>query len=732
MLFLPFHGLAQISGIITNAQSDEPIPSALIKWQGSDVQVLSNALGEFEIEKPAGFTILSVDAEGFNTQRKSVISRTGVVNFQLSPVSELDEVSVEGKAQSTGLDYRSADLTSNITSAELRKAACCNLSESFETSAAVDVSFTDAVTGSRQIEMLGLSGKYVLIQRENIPFGRLLNSSSGLHFIPGPFVESLQLTKGLSSVVNGYESITGQMNVEFMHPTDEFNLILNGYVNQGGRFESNLWIGTPLSENWEMGTLLHYSNVPFGQDRNGDNFADIPTGNHFNFHNRWKYIIGNGWGGQFGFHITNDNRFGGMLPELQVSSSSNDWLYNQENERYEVFGKTGYLFEDAPGRSLGIIYGANYQSRVTNLGLRSTSSEQRSAYLNTIFQDLLGNSFHQYKTGFSFQYDQVYEELYTGSILPGNTPNLERTELVPGAFFEYTYSGDGPFTLVAGIRADYNSYFNWIVTPRFNVKYEPITGTIFRLGGGRGQRSANLYSENISGLASGRDFIMDSNPIQAEIAWNTGFSFVQVFELFEKGATISSDAFYTWFDNKLIADFDRSPYVYSTYFAQGSNSFSWLTQLDFSPISNLDIRIAYKYLQAQEAFALGMQEAFGVPSHRGFINAGYTFGDSGWKIDATWNWFGKRRLLSTSYYPLQYNFSDRSPSYSIVHAQVNKTFGHHWEVYFGVENALNFRQENPVIAADQPFSPYFETNRIYGPIFGRMFYLGFYYNFHTK
>lgn len=732
VLFAPLGISAQISGVIMDHESHEPIPSAIIRWEGTDIQVLSDINGIYTIEKPAGSSLLIAEAEGYGTVKKSIISRSGKTDFHLTPENQLNEVSVSGEANSTGVNYRSAQLEMNITQSELRKAACCNLSESFETNASVDVSFTDAVTGTRQIEMLGLSGKYVLIQRENIPFARGLNSTSGLTFIPGPFVGSIQLTKGLSSVVNGYESISGQINVEFQQPTDAFNFQLNGYVNQGARLESNVWVGTPISDSWEMGTLLHYSNVPFAQDPNGDGFADMPTGSQLNLHNRWKYLIGNGWGGQFGFQITSDERNGGMLEELQETPSPNDWRFNQTNERYEVFGKTGYLSPEAPYRSIGFIYGASFQDRQAILGAKSTSAEQRSAYVNAIYQDIFGNTFHQYRTGLSFQYDNIRETLFANAGFPNSTPDLAREEIVPGAFFEYTYSGAGPLTVVAGLRTDYNSLFNWIVTPRVNVKYEPITGTVFRIGGGRGQRTPNVYTENINGLATGRQFSIDANPIQAEVAWNTGFSFSQVFLLFGEGATFTTDAFYTWFDNKLITDFDRSPYVYSTYYARGSNSLSVLSQLDFSPIKNLEVRLAYKYLRAMDAFALGEDVAFGIPTHRGFVNAAYTFGESGWKVDATWNWYGERRLLSTDYYPEQYSLPNTSPSYSMVHLQVNKTFGKSWEVYAGSENLLNYRQDNPVIASEDPYSQFFETNRVFAPIFGRMLYVGFYYNFQKQ
>ncbi|NVK26621.1 MAG: TonB-dependent receptor [Flavobacteriia bacterium] len=727
LLLLSTVGLhAQITGTVTESSTGDPIPGAVVMWQGTTTSTTTNPDGQYNIEKPTGAAMLMVHASGYGTVSKSVISRTGTINFNLLTNTELEEVSITERGKETGIDVESAQMQMNINRSELRKAACCNLSESFETNASVDVSFTDAVTGTKQIEMLGLAGKYVLIQRENIPFARGINSNMGLSLIPGPFVESIQLTKGLSSVVNGYESISGQINVEFEQPSQDFDFKLNGYVNQGARFETNAWINTPVSEKVDMGTLVHYSNVPFAQDRNGDGFADMPTGEQFNLHNRWKYLLKNGWGGQIGFNVANDTRSSGQTEGVFDEAGVTPWLYDQTTSRYELFGKNGWV-STAPYRSLGLVYSISSQNLDASLGDNRVATRQNSVYFNSIYQDILGNTFHKYKTGISFQYDAIREIMDTTRTFEV-AYNSPRNEIVPGAYFEYTYSGEGSWTIVSGLRLDYHNLFGTMLTPRMNVKYQAAENTTLRIGGGRGMRTANVITENISGLASGRRFsILSSNTIQQERAWNIGASVSQVFLMFDRGATVSVDGFYTWFDNKLIADYDLRPYEYSVYFAEGSRSTSLLAQLDFEPLENLEVRVAYKYLDARDAFRAGEEQSFGVPKHRSFANVGYHLDESGWKFDVTYNWFGSRRLLNTDYYanPLD----SQSPSYSMVHLQVNKRFGEEWDVYAGVENLLNYRQDNPILNTGDTGSRNFETNRVYAPIFGRMIYIGFYYNF---
>lgn len=719
---------AQISGVVVDGATGEPIVGALIQWHGTEITTSTNFEGQYTIEKPSGATMLMASAPQFSMVHKSVISRSGTINFELISQQDINEVDVVAETDGTGHNFGSPTLQININQRELRKAACCNLSESFETNASVDVSFTDAVTGAKQIEMLGLSGKYVLVQRENVPFARGLNATSGISFIPGPFIGSIQLTKGLSSVVNGYESISGQINTEFLQPTDDEYFRLNGFINQGARFETNAWFGTSLTDQLDVGTLAHYSNVPFTQDKNGDGFADMPAGQQISVHNRWKYFLNEKWGGQVGFSVTADDRRSGQTgSEFDPPASGvNPWIFEQSNNRYEVFGKSGYIDPDNLNRSIGIVYSANIQNREAQVGLRSMAANQSSAYVNAIYQDVLGSVDHTIKAGLSYQYDNIDERLDStnGPLLY----QLERVESVPGAFAEYTYSGDAPVTLVAGARIDYHNLFGWLFTPRVNVKYEPVTGSVIRFGGGRGMRTPNIITENVSALASGRPFEIFGTGIQQEQAWNVGLSYSQALLLFDRGATFSVDGFYTWFNNKLIGDF----YPTQTFFAYyngdfgNSSSISAIAQVDFEPIEQLNVRIAYKYLNAQDAFIDGIQTAYRVPGHRAFLNVGYTFGESGWKVDATYNWFGAQRV-PTWVYNEQTN-THQSPSFGLIHAQVNKTFGKNWEVYMGVDNLLDYRQANPIVAADRPFSSDFESNAVYAPIFGRMIYAGFYYN----
>ncbi len=722
---------SQINGYVYLFEDGQqnPAPFAEVYWEGTTVGTTTNEDGFFEIEKVAGKTTLIAQFAGFQPMSKVIISRKGSTNFVLIPENtELDDVTVSAEALATRINAQAAGLHFEINNKELRKAACCNLSESFETNASIDVSFSDGITGTKQIEMLGLAGKYALIQRENIPFARGLNARNGLSYVPGPFIESIQVTKGLSSVLNGYESVTGQINVEYYKPENAPRLLLNVFGNTGGRNEVNLMVRNSWKAENEAHnlTMLHFSSIPFAQDRNEDGFADLTTGRQLNLLNRTHYRLGENWEGQLGLLFIDDLREGGQMDFLSGAEGIN-WGFSTSERRMELFGKNGYIFPEEQLRSLGIIYRASYHSRNSTFGNRVASFDETSFYLNTILHDYIGNLEHQFKTGLSFQADLLSESLVQNPI-DSTLYNHKREEIVPGAYFEYSYESGEDFSLVAGLRADYNSFFKAAyLSPRLQVRYQLNRNSTFRLSGGRGQRSPNRLAESSSALASSRKLVFADNYRFPEVAWNAGFSWNQNLIFGETLIRWNTDAFYTWFESKLIMDLDYDPQVAYILNRSGSNSFSVLSQMDYTFKDKLDLRLAYKFLRSEDQFLEEKNLAYQVPMHRAFFNASYAPVEN-WKIDATLNWFGSKRLPKSLLSPSEFRQAEQSPDYFTVNAQINYTYKS-FEFFTGVDNLFDFRQENPIVNSEQPYAPYFDSNFVWGPIFGRNIYAGLYFKF---
>ncbi|WP_292010890.1 TonB-dependent receptor [Chryseobacterium sp.] len=641
----------------------------------------------------------------------------------------IEEVKLSASKASTSLSKKEAGLVFNIDKKELLKAACCNLSESFETNATVDVSFSNAVTGTKQLKMLGLDQKYTSLTKELLPEIRGLASAYGLNFIPGRWIESIQLTKGGSTVTNGYESITGQINTELLKNAKEPETSLNLFADLNGRTEANITYVAPINEQWSQTILLH-GNGTFGNtDMNDDGFLDRPKGTQINAAYLLNYndLEKSGLGSHFGINFVKDERTAGQtsfnkqLPQNEQSA----YGVGINISRFQVWNKTGYVFKGKPYQSLGWMNQYVYHQQDSFFGLRNYSGKQNTFYSNLIFESIIGNTNHKYKAGASFMYDG-YDETYL-------TDNYKRNEIVPGIFAEYTLTGL-KYTLVAGARADFHNLAGTQFTPRVNFKYDFTPKTILRLSAGRGFRTASVFAENQQYFASNRTIQIIPNGgdiygLKPEIAWNYGASLQQEFKIFGRKSTIIADFFRTDFQNQVLADLDQSPQQLVFYNLDGksfANSFQ--TQWDFIPLKNFDVKIAYKYYDVQADYETGRRQVPFMAKHRGFVNLAYSTNknDKGgfWSFDTTLNWVGKQRLPYTSSNPAEFQLPEYSSSYAVLNAQVSKNFNKKIRAYLGGENLTSYSQKNAIVDFRNPFGNYFDGGMVYAPIMKINLYVG--------
>jgi outer membrane receptor for ferrienterochelin and colicin len=737
-----------VQGIVL--QSDEkgnysPIEGAIVAWLGSNINTQSDSNGYFKIKYPLspidGFKnpMLFVGYMGLvgdTIEIDSVSSSLLRILLKEENSTILKEVEVNARIQSTYIDPLAIENTSKITEKELFKAACCNLSESFETNPSVEVSYTDAVTGAKQIQMLGLSGIYSQLMSENIPFSRGLSSSMGLSFIPGSWIESIQLTKGVGSVVNGFESIAGLINVEQKKPSlgtkNQERLFYNSYFNEQGRFENNLNLSSRLSKTWSTSVLLHNNYQLNNINQNKDNFLDIPMGKQWNIHNRYKFEHQK-WLIQFGWKALVDKREGG---QYQSSNASPLYSININTSRAEFFAKAGYTFEAKKYKSLGIISNFSYQNQANIYGLRAYNAFQRSWYLNLIYQSIILNTNHKFRTGMSNQSDLLNEK-----VILSNPMGYHRIESTTGIYVEYTNTSLKKFTFIAGLRFDYNNLFGWIITPRVHTKWELPNNHVIRTVVGTGQRTANLFAENTSIFASSRNFhiIHDAQHhskaygLKPERAINYGIGWNKEMKIFYKNAGISVDIYRTEFFNQSVVDFESAREIKFYDLKGQSFSNSLIAEFRLEPIRRFDVKLAYRYLDAQTSYENNLLLRPLTNNHRFFANLEYST-RSKWRFDLTLTWNSKKRIPSTIENPALYRSYSFSPDYWFINCQVAKSFGNQktywWDAYVGIENIGNFRQQDLIIAWQEPFSDYFDSSLIWGPIFGRMIYAGLRFKIH--
>ena len=735
-LLLPLTAFAQqfSKGTVVD-EANLPLMGAEVYWNGTQIGVSTDDNGTFTLKRTENSNTLVISYIGYKTKTVKV-TNSEALHIQLEPQSALEEVVVTQKRANTMKSQWQVANLHTMSSGELLKAACCNLSESFSTNPSIDVNFSDAVTGNKQIKMLGLTSPYILMAEENIPAMRGASQAYGLSFVPGTWIESIQITKGAGSVINGYESISGQINYEIEKPINARPFFLNLYTSEDSRYELNAHTKVKLSDKWATSLLAHGNVRQRKSDHNHDGFIDNPIGNQINLLNRWQYSNAEkGWVSFVNLNYMKDERQAGQMHynPLTDKGTTNAWGSEVNSERFTLSNKTGYVFPDTPYKSIGLQNSFQSHRQDSYFGLNSYDIHQKSWYGNLIYNSIIGNTQHKFATGLSGTYDDYNEQLTT-SALAGDFSRIDRSV---GAFFEYTYDNSSNFSFVAGIRADSHNNLGNFITPRFHLRYNPWKEATFRLSAGRGKRAANVIAENQQLLASSRQLHIIGGDggklygLNPEIAWNYGASFLQAFKIWGKNAELSVDFYRTHFDNQVVVDLDHSPQQALFYNLDGKSFANSLqAEVSISPAKGLDFKAAYKYYDVQTQFTKGQLEKTLTPKHRWFANIAYETPDthennhSQWKFDVTFNWLGEQRLPTTATNPLAYRLSDYAPSFATLNAQITRVFSKTFEVYVGGENITNYKQANGILAADAPFGAYFDSTMQYAPAFGQMYYAG--------
>ncbi|WP_372751344.1 TonB-dependent receptor domain-containing protein [Labilibaculum sp.] len=703
----------------SSTEKTDALPGASIFWKNTNQGTISDSNGNFELTSNNESNILVVQFVGYTSQQIQ-ISKSNKNNLiiKLEPNIELNEVLISSRKLGTTIDRDNPMQSQSITGAELCKAACCNLSESFETNASVDVSYADAATGAKSIKLLGLTGKYIEMMTEKNPNFKGLASVYGMAYVPGPWMESIQVSKGVGSVVNGYESITGQINIEYQKPQTAAKFYVNSYANSMGMAESNAMIALKLSSTLSTSILAHVQDNDKEIDKNHDDFLDDPMVTQYNFMNRWNWDISSNFKSQFGFKFIDEQRIGGQTDynPNELDNNSNAYQINIDTRRYEAFAKLGYLFPKDINKSIALI--TNFASHEQNsfYGTREYNADQKYFYANLLFQSYFGNIKHKYTAGLSYIHDD-FKDILTGGL------GTNRIENVAGVYAEYTWLPSNDLTFQTGLRYDDHNIYGGFLTPRLHIRYQFTPKSTFRIAAGSGRRTANPISENSFLLASNRSFEI-ADDLQQEKAWNFGFSLSQYFSLFGIEFSALGDFYRTTFDNQVIVDLDKSVHSVSFYNLDGKSwANNYQIELKFEPINRFNVTTAIRFSDVKTDINQEFVTTPYVNRYKGLINLSYASKFNKWQFDITSQLNGDMRIPSTKENPSQYQRREKSPVYALLNAQVTKRF-RIWELYVGAENISNYTQKNPIIQAENPFGEYFDASMIWGPIQERKFYAG--------
>ncbi len=612
----------------------------------------------------------------------------------------------------------------SIGQKEMFRAACCNLGESFVTNPSVDVSYSDAATGAKQIKLLGLSGTYVQMLTENMPNFRGVAMPYALGYVPGTWMKSIQVSKGSSSVKNGYESITGQINIEYLKPEDPQTVNINLFGDTKTRFEANVDGNIKVSDKLSTVLMGHFENTIEEHDENNDGFYDKPKARQYNLMNRWL------WKGEhYIFHggasMLHEKRQGGQMEMDSHQMAHGRYDIDIETDRYEAYMKHAFVFDHEHGSNIALFTSASMQELSSTFGHKDYYVNEKNLYASLVFETHF-NEQHSLSAGLSLNHD------YLGQALAYNTAALHATplpvignekETVPGAYAQYTLDLSRKLTFMAGLRIDHSNLYGTFWTPRFHLKYAPSSLLSVRLSAGKGYRTVHALAENNFLLASGR--LLNIGNLRQEEAWNYGASAALLIPIGDKTLKVNAEYYYTRFSNQTVIDYDSDPMSITIDNLDGK-SYSHTAQIDatYPLFSGFTLTAAYRMNDVKCSYGGQLMEKPLTSKYKGLLTASYKTPLEKWQFDVTLQLNGGGRM------PNPYITANGTPSwdsrfkaYEQLSAQITREF-RHFSVYVGGENLTGFTQKHPIIGADNPWSTTFEPTLVWGPVHGRVLYAG--------
>ncbi|GAB1431020.1 TonB-dependent receptor [Ignavibacteria bacterium] len=703
-----------LSGIIRGIDSEatKPLAGATLQWLGYSAGAFADKDGKFNLKRPDGATRLLVRYVGYGSDTLTIAPNVSQIEIDLRASLETAAITVEAES---AVISKVAVKTETISSRDLSKSACCSLSESFEKNASAEASYSDAIAGSKQIQLLGLRGIYTQILTEAVPSIRGLAVPFGADYFPGPWMESISISKGAASVISGYESITGQINVELRKSQIADPLFLNGYANNTGRYELNAIATQNLGEHSSAAVMLHGRSFAENTDQNDDGFLDMPKFRQINGLARW-YYNDDAVETQVVVRALSDRYDGGQTdfnPETDRGSLVRYGTGTRTN-RYETYAKIGLLNAAYdPDVALALVLGGTWHDQQSYFGSREYSGLQKTFYSKALARIAFSDA--QYiMAGASWLLDN-YDEKFIDT-------SLRRAESVPGIFLEYTSNLTPHLTSVIGVRTDFHNIYGAVFTPRVHLKYALTDYTSLRASAGSGFRVPNIIADNFSAFANSRRIFTEPD-IRPEKAWNYGLSITTTFDVWDMPTTFDAEFFRTDFTEQMIVDFDRSPREIHIGNLQGTSyANSALAQIMLTPAKGFDVTAAWRITDTRATTGGLLQLRPLMSVHRFLGTVNYEF--ENWQLGTTLIWNGGGRIPLTADNPDGLRLPENFDGFFRANAQISKKFGN-FELYFGVENITNYIQPSPIIDAHNPFGQFFDASLVWGPLDERTFYGGF-------
>lgn len=720
----------QLHGIVQDTEG-KTISGATVSIDGTKLSTSTDSTGRFTLESTTSRPTLSIRAIGFQqlSERLDLRNKQDHTFTLLTADQSIDEVVVSGTLRAVS-KLESPIPVEVYSSQFFRSNPTPTIFESLQTINGVRPQVNCSVCNTGDIHINGLEGPYTMVLIDGMPIVSGLSTVYGLNGIPQALIERVEIVKGPASTLYGSEAVGGLINIITKNPTNAPRLSIEAFgtnwreysVDAGGKFN----VGGAQSL---LG--INYFNYANPIDKNGDNFTDVTLQDRFSLFNKWNFARADNKTFSLAGRYVYEDRWGGEM-NWNRSYRGGDEVYGESiyTSRWELMG-----IYDLPGReNFSLSVSANGHNQNSVYGDTRYLADQKIMFGQLTWHKTIKN--HDILSGLAYRYT-YYDD---------NTPatdNVSKTHL-PGIFVQDEITLHPQHKLLAGLRYDYNSLHGNILSPRLNYKWNSADKThVLRVGIGNGYRVANIFTEDHAALTGARDvvFVGDLKP---ETSWNTNINYVKKFYGLNGSIFgIDASAFYSYFDNKIIPDYDSdiSKIIYANLDGHAvSKGFSlnldWAHPSGFKAMLGTTIMDVYSEENGQREWQM-LTERF-----MGTWNIGYNLRRLGVTIDYTGNIIGPMRLpVLTSENPGDPvdPRPDKSKAWSIQNIQVTKHFNKGFEVFGGVKNLLNWtptkgipflisRTQDPFEKIDDPSLLPFDPSYVYGPNQGIRGFLGVRYN----
>ena len=637
--------------------------------------------------------------------------------------NELDDFEIVKRKKGIS-NLQGAEIGFKVNQTELFRAACCNLGESFTTNPSVDVSYNDAATGSKQIKLLGLSGNYVQLLTENMPNFRGAARPFALRYVPGPWMKSISVSKGSSSVKNGFESMSGQIDVEYLKPQDPVGVVLNAYLDSQLKLEANADANFHLSPSLNTEILGHFEDRFIKHDDNNDGFTDMPAIRQINFQNRWNMFTPN-YIMHAGIGVINEKSEGGQTGH-HAEMITHPYLITMKTQRYEAYMKHAFIVNKDRNTNIAWMSNGSFHNLDALYGDKGYGVKEWNAYSQLMLETDF-NEQNNFSAGFSFNYDYLHQDISLTSVADQGPENILEKETTAGGYVQYTWKPSHKFTLMGGIRTDWSSIYKWFVTPRFNVKFSPIESLTLRASAGKGYRTVFAWAEYNYLLASSRALVIEN--LNQESSWNYGFNVDYRLAINAETIKFSTEYYYTHFNRQVVVDYE-TPHILTIGNLNGkSYSHTFQIEATYESSFGLTATAAWRLNDVRTTYDGKLLEKPLTSKYKGLFTISYSTPMDIWQFDLTLQLNGGGRMPAP--YLMEdgsWSWGERFPTYPMINFQVTRWFKH-FSIYAGAENITNYKQKNPIIGSADPWGQDFDSTLVWGPIDGFMAYIGIRFNF---